>query len=67
MSKDVICVDRNDKGNKGDVDMTVAEIRKKIKLKNHSKKIPHLNSVNGKVKIDSKDPKQVKWFDKFKK
>jgi len=57
----------NNKGNKGDEDMTVAEIRKSIRSKNHTRIIPHLNSVNGKVKIDSKDPKQVKWFEEFKK
>ena len=47
--------------------MTVAELRKSIKSKNHTRRIPHLNSVNGKVNIDSKDPKQVKWFEEFKK
>ena len=57
----------NDRRNKGDEDMTVSELRKSIKSKNHTRKIPHLNSVNGKVKIDSKDLKQVKWFEEFKK
>lgn len=60
-------MDRDGKRDKGDKDMTVAEIRKSIKSKNHTRIIPHLNSVNGKVKIDSKDPKQVKWFEEFKK
>lgn len=60
-------MNRNDKSDKGDEDMTVAEIRKSIKSKKHTRIIPHLNLVNGKVKIDSKDPKQVKWFEEFKK
>lgn len=60
-------MDRNDKSNKGDEDMTVADIRESIKSKNHTRIIPHLSSVNGEVKIDPKDPKQVKWFEEFKK
>lgn len=60
-------MNRNDKRDEGDDDMTVAEIRKSIKSKNHTRIVPHLNSVNGKFKIDSKDPKQVKWFEEFKK
>lgn len=55
------------KDNKGDEDMSVTEMRKNLKSKNHTKKIPHLEAKYGKVKIDSKDPKQVKWFEEFKK
>lgn len=52
---------------KGDEDMTVKEIKNKLVSKNDIKKIPHLNTVNGKVEIHSNDPKQVKWFEDFKK
>lgn len=60
-------MNNNDKQNKGAENMTVAELRKKIKSNNQTRRIPHLNSVNGEVKIDSNDPKQVKWFEEFKK
>lgn len=60
-------MNNDDKRNKGDETMALTEIRKNIKSNKHAKKIPHLKSVKGKVIIDSKDPKQIKWFEDFKK
>lgn len=66
ISEDVICVNRDDQSNIGDENMALAEIKKSIQSKSHIKSVPHLNSVNGKVKIDENDLKQVKWFEQFK-
>ena len=54
---------RGSKDNIGDEDKSVIELRKSFKFKNHTKKIPHLDAKNGKIEIDSKNPKQVKWFE----
>lgn len=54
---------RGSKDNIGDEDKSVIELRKSFKFKNHTKKIPYLDAKNGKIEIDSKNPKQVKWFE----
>jgi len=40
--------------------------KNKSNPKNNTGKIPHLQVINDKVQIDSRDPKQVKWFKDFK-
>lgn len=56
------------KNNKRDEDIEIVKNEEKSNHnKQHTKRIPHLKAVNGKVEIEPNDPEQVKWFQEFKK